>query len=304
MKTDIYTISSSQLSCRLYGKSDKTIVIDSCIASCSAEWWHIAEQLQGEYQVLLYDRAGYGKSSLSIKTRTPENIAAELDDLLNKLGINKNIIMIGHSQGGFYATQYALMFPQKMKAVVLLDPATPFDIEFIHNLSQKEYKYSGVDKTFGFKLALFFTRLKLGFLFKSLFIKSPPFYYYNFSDDAKNYLLSALCKKETYKTALEEYKYTHLTETSQKVIDGVNNCGLKNIPIILMTHSSSIYVKELKEFAALDDEVALKVEALWQDIMKKYLKLSTDSKHIIASNSGHYIHLTDNELLESVIKAL
>ena len=80
--------------------------------------------------------------------------------------------MIGHSQGGFYAAQFALMFPQKIKALILLDPATPFDDEFQQKLLPDEYKSSGVDKTHNFKLALSLTSLKLGFLFKPMLAKS------------------------------------------------------------------------------------------------------------------------------------
>lgn len=51
----------------------------------------------------------------------------------------------------------------------------------------------------------------------------------------------------------------------------------------------------------MDEQTAEKVEYLWQDIMKKYLALSSDAEHMIAPNSGHYIHLTDFEVLKNTI---
>ena len=51
-------------------------------------------------------------------------------------------------------------------------------------------------------------------------------------------------------------------------------------------------------------DVAEKIETLWQEIMLRFLSLSVNSWHRIASNSGHYIHLTDCALLETTIKSI
>ena len=46
-----------------------------------------------------------------------------------------------------------------------------------------------------------------------------------------------------------------------------------------------------------------KIESIWQDLMKRYLSLSDDPEHITAPNSGHYIHLTDLEVLLKVVES-
>lgn len=86
-------LESASLAYKLLGTGDKTVVIEHCLSSCSAEWWPLAEKLASDYRVLLYDRAGYGQSSKSKLSRTPENIAGELHGLLGKLGIVENIII-------------------------------------------------------------------------------------------------------------------------------------------------------------------------------------------------------------------
>lgn len=285
----------------LIGDGDCTIVIDCALGACSAEWWHIAEKLSSNFRVLVFDRKGYGKSENAQQERTPYNIAVELKNLLDSLNITKNIILLGHSQGGYYSMQYAIMYPTQIKGLVLLDPATPFDKEFKDILTQKEYKQSGVDKTAGMKLGYLITSLKLGFLAKSLLMKMPPFYYYEFDKMAEQYILSSLCKKSTYKTVLDEYKFTHMESTTYDVENAVKSCLLGDIPIRLITHSSEFYIKELQNFGNMEFESAKKIENIWQEIMKKTLNLSNNSKHIIAENSGHYIHLTD---LQAVIEAL
>lgn len=288
----------------LFGSSGPALVIDACLCSCSAEWRHIAGKLSAKRRVLVFDRSGYGGSAANGRPRTPANIAEELEALLLSLGIDKDITLLGHSQGGLYAVQYAIMHPEKVHGIVLLDPATPFDDEFKAKLTEQEYKSSGVDKTAGYRLGLWLTSLGLGALLKPLLKKSPPFYCHAFTPEAEKYLLHNLIKKNTYKTALEEYRYTHLGEYTAGVRNAAETGGLGSIPVRLVTHSSGFYVKELQDFAKLDENTAKKVEGIWQEIMKRYLGLSHDSQHISAPNSGHYIHLTDYDVVEKAVFGL
>ncbi len=243
-------------------------------------------------------------SSMSTLERTPRNIALELDRLLNLVGIEKDFILIGHSQGGLYAVEYAYTYPSKVKGLLLLDPATPFDNMFREKLTAEEFKKSGVDKTISYKAGLIITSLGLGFAIKPLLKKAPPFYYYNFLNDASEYLLKASSRKNTYKTALAEYASTHNGVETADVVKAIDTSALQNMPIRLITHSSDFYIEELKYYGNMGEQTAKKVEYLWQDIMKRYLVLSSDAEHIIAPNSGHFIHLTDFEVMKNAINSL
>ncbi len=297
-------VGSANIAYRIYGSGEKALVIDSCLGSCSAEWWHIGEELSDRYKILVYDRAGYGKSTESKLERTPKNIALELNKLLKSLNMDENIVILGHSQGGLNAIQYTSMYPNQIKGLILIDPATPFDNEFKEKLTPAEYKSSGVDKTITYKFAKIIMSLGLGFIFKPLIKKSPPFYYYEFSNEAKAYLLSALCKKSTYKTALSEYKYSHSEKDTQNISEAIKNSAFHDMPIILLTHSSDFYINELEHFGYMDFQTAQKVEFLWQDIMKRCLSLSGNTKYAMAQNSGHYIHLSDYSILRDSIDSL
>ncbi|MEQ8156266.1 MAG: alpha/beta hydrolase [Clostridiaceae bacterium] len=298
---DYCNIGSARIAYKVFGEGKKTVVIDTGLGSCSAEWWHIAEALGDDYKVILYDRAGYGESSLSSLKRTPRNIAVELDKMLNLVGIEKDFTIIGHSQGGLYAVQYAYTFAGKVKGLILLDPATPFDNIFKEKLTDEEYKKSGVDKTISYKIGLVITSLGLGFAIKPLLKKAPPFFYYKFSEPAKKYILAALSRKNTYKTALAEYESTHNDVDTEDIVNAIDNSLMGNIPIKIITHSSDLYIEELKYYGNMGEQTAKKVENLWQDIMKRYLHLSSNTEHITSPNSGHFIHLTDFEVLKNTV---
>ncbi len=117
-------------------------------------------------------------------------------------------------------------------------------------------------------------------------------------------MLDALCKKGTYTTALAEYKFTHNEDAICDVKQAVENKSLNHLPIKLITHSSEVYHKELQEFGNMDLPTAEKIEGIWQGIMMRLLGLSSDTQHIITNKSGHYIHLTDAEVVFDSIDTL
>lgn len=298
-------IGSACLAYSLFGSeaSPVLVVIETALCSCMAEWWHIAEKIGAQYQVLVYDRAGYGDSSVSKLERTPLNISIELEELLKTLALDdKRLIFIGHSQGGLYVQQHVRRNPEHSMGMILLDPLTTEDEQFRLRLTPEEYKNSGVEKTQGYQMGLILSRLKLGLLFKPLLRQSPPFYYYhNFTSEAEAYILKSLTRTKQYQTALNEYRFSHQEENIKQLRE---RKSFPEIPIFLITHSSAISIDEAMRYAGSSRETATKVEGIWQEIMKGYLSFSKGAKWINASKSSHYIHLTEPELIGDAMKAI
>lgn len=86
---------------------------DSRIWSCQVD------KFSKYYKVICYDLRGYGKSD------TPTSSFSHFEDLkslLDLLGI-KNVIVVGSSLGGSIAIDFALKYPEYVKALVLAAPA-------------------------------------------------------------------------------------------------------------------------------------------------------------------------------------
>ena len=111
---------------RLYllekGSGDVTVLFESGIAATNLNWFHIQEQVSHTTTTASYDRAGLGWSSPSRTARTPGNIAAELHQLLAGAGIKPPYILVGHSFGGLVVRRFALLYPEEVSSVVLVDP--------------------------------------------------------------------------------------------------------------------------------------------------------------------------------------
>ncbi len=294
-------VGTAKLAYFTFGTGQPNVVVEESMGSCSAEWWHIAEKLSERYTVLVYDRAGYGKSSRSKLQRTPKNVASELFQLLESIGVEDSVVLIGHSLGGLYAEQFARAHPELIAGLVLLDPMSANDNVFKEKLSAEEYKQSGVDKTSGLKLGSRVCKAHLGFLLKSFLKKAPPFYYYNFDKEAQEYLFSALTKASLYETAIEEYKMAH---DECEVANLKTKGSFPAIPLVLITHASKAAIDEIIYYGNMKKEGAEKVEALWQTLMKECLNYTPKAKFIQAEKSSHYIHLTEPNLLWTALEQI
>lgn len=284
---------------KIFGNQPVSIVVEMGLGACLSEWIPVAKKLSdvyGDYGVLLYERAGINKSEASEDARTPVNIATELHDLLQEVNHMDEIILIAHSQGGLYVQQFCRLYPEMVKGIILLDPLSARDNEFKSSLSAKEYKKSGVDKSNNFKIMKTAAKLKMGFLVKKLLKNAPPFYYYkNYSKEETDEILGSCDKAVHAETALEEYETSHIG----KEIEHLSVKGdFPDIPLILITHSSELAIKENIQFGNNTEEFAAKIEKMWQNLMKEYLSFSEKSYWVQALKSTHYIHLTEPELVE------
>ena len=127
---------------RLYmlekGSGGPTVIFEAGIAATNLNWCHIQEVVSGFTGTASYDRCGLGWSSPSKTARTPGNIAKELHEALKRAGIKPPYVMVGHSFGGLVMRRFALLFPEDVAGVVLVDPMRPEEWPPLAPEKQKE----------------------------------------------------------------------------------------------------------------------------------------------------------------------
>jgi pimeloyl-ACP methyl ester carboxylesterase len=79
------------------------------------------------FQVLAYDLYGRGYSDRPIVDYTPQLLERQLSDLIDRLNISKPFHIVTMSMGAMVALDYASKNPQRVKKIVLLDPALTGD---------------------------------------------------------------------------------------------------------------------------------------------------------------------------------
>lgn len=104
------------------GDDGPTVLFESGIGATNLNWRHVQQQVSDFARTASYDRSGLGFSSPSRTPRTPKNIALELHELLHRANIKPPYILVGHSFGGLVMRRFALLYPEEVSGIVLVDP--------------------------------------------------------------------------------------------------------------------------------------------------------------------------------------
>lgn len=101
----------------------RTVVLLHGKNFCGATWETTIEALtEVGYRVVAPDQIGFCKSEKPAQYQYSfQQLANNTHELLASIGINQ-VTMVGHSTGGMLATRYALMFPQEVEQLILVNP--------------------------------------------------------------------------------------------------------------------------------------------------------------------------------------
>lgn len=119
-------VGDTALAWRGQGAADTTVVFQSGLGDDMTPWTAVLERLPPSVATFTYDRPGYGASRPAPTTpRTPCDIARELHAGLVASGARPPYVLVGHSLGGQYQYAFAMLFPQEVAGLLLLDPTHP-----------------------------------------------------------------------------------------------------------------------------------------------------------------------------------
>jgi len=115
-----------RLNFRIIPGKGPVILLESGGGMDSTEWEALAPLLWRETgaTVVAYDRAGFGKSDLPETRYDLQEDTAALWRGLGQLGLDRDLILVGHSYGGFLIRFEAGVCPGSVKGLVFVDPFT------------------------------------------------------------------------------------------------------------------------------------------------------------------------------------
>lgn len=96
------------------------LVLVHGLATNRAFWFGIASALAGRYRVTLYDLRGHGYSEMPASGYSARDLGADLLALMDVVEIPQAAV-IGHSYGGGAALEAAVMSPERVSRLALLD---------------------------------------------------------------------------------------------------------------------------------------------------------------------------------------
>ena len=92
--------------------------------TCDLTFWRGQAPVYEKHRALLIDLPGHGQSEKPDVAYTQERFARAIEAVMRKDGVER-AVLVGHSMGGPVAVTFVRLFPEKAKALVLVDAYVP-----------------------------------------------------------------------------------------------------------------------------------------------------------------------------------
>ncbi|MFF2015808.1 alpha/beta fold hydrolase [Paenibacillus sp. NPDC058177] len=131
-------VDGKHMNALIQGEGEETVVLLPGFGTASPvlDFKSLIEELSPFYKVVVLEPFGYGLSDQTEKERSTANIVSEIHEALQRLQIDRYILM-GHSISGIYGLDYVNKYPNEVSAFVGLDSSVP-------SLSEKEISSSTI----------------------------------------------------------------------------------------------------------------------------------------------------------------
>ncbi|QSX29309.1 alpha/beta hydrolase [Shewanella cyperi] len=124
------------------GQGEHTIFLEAGGSAGMSDWDPVYQQLTQHAKVIRYSRIGNGNSAKLRKNYSSEEYAEEAMLLLDTLKIKEPVVYMAHSYGAYIARTFAATYPQKIAALMLVEPASEHDVDIMREIdlakAQKE----------------------------------------------------------------------------------------------------------------------------------------------------------------------
>lgn len=246
------TIGPHRISVFVVGSGGPAVVIEPAFGGRAQSWQALAEALGEDTTVVTYDRAAYGTSSRATDRRMPHDIARDLHGVLDAVGIERPIILVGHSAGGLYVRAFAELYPEQVAGMVLIDSS--------HEAQEQVLRDS------------------LPWRIRLLEALTVP-------------LLTIVPRKTRSgadrRSIIREFQaIKRLTAADQPLA----LAALGDRPLVVLTRAPRAGGEPAEDWRR------------WHGLHEELARLSTNSRHQVTEQPGHYIHNREPDLVTAAIR--
>jgi pimeloyl-ACP methyl ester carboxylesterase len=275
------------------GDGGPTVLFESGIAASSLSWVRVLRDVATFTRACAYDRAGLGWSDPPKGPRTVARMVCEMRGVLANTTTAAPYVLVGHSFGAFLVCAYASKHAEDVAGLVLLDPPSEW-----HDITrERAYLLWGgiqLSRIGGMLARLGVVRACLGLLtggapgiprnFVRIFgptaartlerlvgevRKLPP--------DVHPIVQALWCQPKCFRAMAD-----HLAalEETAAVVGGVTS--LPHVPLIIISSGDQSTETITKQ--------------------RQLARLSRESRHLVATRSGHWIQFDEPDLVVAAIR--
>ncbi|MFJ8262773.1 alpha/beta fold hydrolase [Rummeliibacillus sp. NPDC094406] len=237
-----------------------TIVLTSGSGTTTpfADFYPLYIKLDINMHFALYERPGYGWSEDTSSSRDIDTVVKELRELLQKSQEKPPYIFIGHSMGTLEIIRYAQLYPEEVKALVMIDGISP---QYAKNYQLGKSQYLGWIALKGLRDFGIMNLLAKTGAMDSLFIDID-----GLPQEIQNLKVNMALKNMNNPNMKEELE--QMSENGETIL---SSGTIGAIPILIFSATNNGYDH-------------------WEKTQQELLSISTHSKQIIFENTNHYIH--------------
>jgi pimeloyl-ACP methyl ester carboxylesterase len=266
------------------GQGSPTVVMEAGNNDFSLQWSAVQPEIANFTRVCTYDRAGFGWSEASPYPRTVETMVAELHSLLINAGVEGPYVLVGHSFGGIIVRAFAQRYPDQVSGMVLVDSAH----------EGQAIRVPAMAKAAGQMIGQFHT-LSVMENFGLLALSPEQIPDRGLTGEALDQYRSILATTQYFAAAANETESMYANMTTGPVVEPIS---LKNLPLIVLSRGLP---EPLPGMSKLENQ---QYEMKWQEMQKELVGLSSNSRQVIATKSGHYIQIQQPDLVISSVRAM
>ena len=267
------------------GQGSPTVILEAGLGDFSLTWAFVQPEVATTTRVCSYDRAGYGWSEPGPQPRTTNTEVEELHTLLTNAKIQGPYVLVGHSLGGMLVRMYTHSYPEEVVGMVLVDS--------LHE--DKPIRLPEIQAKTDQITIKAFRMLKL--LSSSGMTALAPQFIPNdgLPEDVFEQRQAILAKAVYYKTTMDEVNALQESCAEVRALH-INSFG--NLPFIVLSSGRS------EASSSLSDAENQALWAVWQELQSELALLSSESKQIMAEQSGHNIQLDQPDLVIDAVREI
>lgn len=128
---ELINIGGRKLHIHCTGSGSPTVVLENGGAAFSSDWELVQPQVAKFTRICTYDRAGYAWSDPGPEFDTFDQAANDLHLLLTKADIPGPYVLVGHSLGGMLVRFYESKYPADVVGIVLIDSSDEESLQHV-----------------------------------------------------------------------------------------------------------------------------------------------------------------------------
>jgi pimeloyl-ACP methyl ester carboxylesterase len=284
------------------GHGAPVVILDAGTGGGTVSWQEVQGRIAQTTMVCSYDRAGYGFSDAATRASDAINAVDDLHRLIERAKLPVPVVLVGHSNGGIYASLYARTYPGDVAGMVLVDPGYAGQQHFErYGLPPgKAAELIAANGRYVADARACLAKARSGELRERLNTGSSCLDNANKADSVLHAALSQQkAQPKYYETNVSEFENTFGAVSGENVNDReasfeANQFGA--MPLIVLT--AARHPAPVSDFS--DEEQAL-YYAAWKHAHDVIAALSTDGKNVVVENSSHFIQRDQPAVLVSYV---